>query len=335
MADMTDDVTFLGEVNLQTGRGGSSDLELDVERFFVNYRVDPRFNVQAGLFFTPIGYNNRFLYARAWLMNSIQVPDFFEEELNLFPTHSIGVTAHGEFAAEGRPPHRVCRVGLQRPAAPRPTAPSTRATSPRTRKSPAWSSGSSPATRTAASASADGPARIASDARATNSATSSTAPRPSRSSCASTGIDAYAVINTGSFSINAEYVRSTQTDELGNLARGKYTRRAASSSWRSTSAAAGSTPTCATTARACPTAAARICRCARTAGMFTRVFVPESEAVMTGVAYDLNQHTPAQGRVHPPPDWSARAQRRRVPDRFRLLETRTRPCSAQFSAPLW
>src|SRR5262245_6182843 len=96
IADMSQDFTFLGEVNLQTGRGGSSDLGIDVERFFVNYRIDPKFNVQAGLFFTPIGYNNRFLYARAWLMNSIQVPDFFEEELNLFPTHSIGVNVHGE-----------------------------------------------------------------------------------------------------------------------------------------------------------------------------------------------------------------------------------------------
>src|SRR5688572_32880121 len=74
LADMTDNATFLGEINLQTGRGGSSDLSLDVERFFVNYRVTQKFNVQAGLFFTPIGYNNRFLYARAWLMNSIQVP---------------------------------------------------------------------------------------------------------------------------------------------------------------------------------------------------------------------------------------------------------------------
>src|SRR5262245_8166055 len=108
LADMTDNATFLGEINLQTGRGGSSDLGLDVERFFVNYRVNPRFNVQAGLFFTPIGYNNRFLYARAWLMNSIQVPDFFEEELNLFPTHSIGVAVHGEFAMNNG--HRLAYV---------------------------------------------------------------------------------------------------------------------------------------------------------------------------------------------------------------------------------
>ena len=108
LADMTEAMTFLGEINFQTGRGGSADIEIDVERFFVNYQIDPRFNVQGGLFFTPIGYNNRFLYARAWLMNSIQVPDFFEEELNLFPTHSIGVAAHGEFTF--RNGHRLAYI---------------------------------------------------------------------------------------------------------------------------------------------------------------------------------------------------------------------------------
>src|SRR5262245_52725030 len=86
IADMTDDLTFLGELNLQAGRCVSNSIDLDVERFFANYRVNANINVQAGLFFTPIGFNNRFLYARAWLMNSIQVPDFYEEELNLIPT---------------------------------------------------------------------------------------------------------------------------------------------------------------------------------------------------------------------------------------------------------
>jgi hypothetical protein len=57
--------------------------------------VTNRFALQAGLFFTPIGYNNRFLYARAWLMNSIQVPDFYEEEMNLVPTHAVGVVGNG------------------------------------------------------------------------------------------------------------------------------------------------------------------------------------------------------------------------------------------------
>jgi len=92
---MTDAITFLGEINFQAARSASSEIEIDVERFFVNYRIDPRFNLQGGLYFTPIGVNNRFLYASAWLMNSIRVPDFFEEELNLFPTHSVGVGVNG------------------------------------------------------------------------------------------------------------------------------------------------------------------------------------------------------------------------------------------------
>jgi len=95
IADMTEKLTFLGEVNFQAGRGSSNALDLDVERLLVDYKLTNHFAVQGGLFFTPIGYNNRFLYARAWLMNSIQVPDFYEEELNLVPTHSVGVVGNG------------------------------------------------------------------------------------------------------------------------------------------------------------------------------------------------------------------------------------------------
>lgn len=55
ISDMTDDLTFLGELNLQSARGGSGDIDVDVERFFVDYRLHPKLNLQAGLFFTPIG----------------------------------------------------------------------------------------------------------------------------------------------------------------------------------------------------------------------------------------------------------------------------------------
>ncbi len=61
IVDLTEDFTFLTEVNLQTVRGGSSEIEVDVERIFINYDMDPRLNIQAGLYFTPIGYHNRFL----------------------------------------------------------------------------------------------------------------------------------------------------------------------------------------------------------------------------------------------------------------------------------
>ena len=105
-----------------------------MERFFVDYKLDERFNLQAGLYFTPIGYNNRFLYARAWLMNSIQVPDFFEEELNLIPTHTIGVNGYGAVRARQRAKDQLRGLGGQRPGASARTRPSTPATSTTTKR---------------------------------------------------------------------------------------------------------------------------------------------------------------------------------------------------------
>lgn len=101
IADMSDELRFLGEVNLQAVRGDSSEIELDIERMFVDYSFREGFNVQAGLYFTPIGYFNRFLYSRAWLMHSVQVPDLFEEELNLVPTHTVGAMVYGSRSLSG------------------------------------------------------------------------------------------------------------------------------------------------------------------------------------------------------------------------------------------
>ena len=116
--DLTDRIVFQSEVNFQVMRGGETEFEIDPERFYIDYRHDDLFNVQAGLFFTPIGYHNRFLYSRAWLMNSIQVPDLFEEELNLVPTHTIGVNAHGRFDLAGHSFGYVVGIGNGRATAP-------------------------------------------------------------------------------------------------------------------------------------------------------------------------------------------------------------------------
>jgi hypothetical protein len=97
MTELDDRFVYLAEVNVQVMRGLKSEFEIDVERMFLEYRVRPQFNLQAGLFFTPIGYFNRNLYARAWMMISAQVPDLFEEESGLVPTHTVGVQAHGLF----------------------------------------------------------------------------------------------------------------------------------------------------------------------------------------------------------------------------------------------
>lgn len=93
--DLADFLVFQAEINLQVARGESSEFEVDVERMYLDYMIRPEFNIMAGLYFTPIGYANRNLYARAWLMRSIQVHDFFEEEYGLMPTHSVGLNLHG------------------------------------------------------------------------------------------------------------------------------------------------------------------------------------------------------------------------------------------------
>lgn len=94
--ELPEDIVYLGEINLQAARGQQSEIEVDVERMFIEKRFSQLVNVQAGLFFTPIGYFNRTLYSRAYFMNSVQIPDLFEEELGLIPTHSIGVHMHGQ-----------------------------------------------------------------------------------------------------------------------------------------------------------------------------------------------------------------------------------------------
>jgi hypothetical protein len=292
LADMTEDATFLGEVNLQTGRGGSSDLELDVERFFVNYRIDPRFNVQAGLFFTPIGYNNRFLYARAWLMNSIQVPDFFEEELNLFPTHSIGVMAHGQFELTNG--HRIAyaaSVANGRPATP------DSAVYARDRDGKEMTGlvewlipgfkdsrvGVSGWAGTITSKYVTGLGEVMPDVDA------------DVLRLRERGLDTYVVVNHRAFSINAEFVRSTETDSLGNLGGASYVTSGGLIEGSIHLVQGKVHPYIRYDRTSLPADGGPYLSLREIEGGYTRVFIPEFEAVMSGVAFDLNQHTRLKG----------------------------------------
>lgn len=99
IGELSRDVHYLGEINFQVERGESSEFEIDVERMFIDYNLHERLNVQAGLFFTPIGYHNRKQYSRAWLSMSATVPALFEEEYGLVPTHTIGVQVYGTVPA--------------------------------------------------------------------------------------------------------------------------------------------------------------------------------------------------------------------------------------------
>ena len=110
-ANLSENLVFQGELNLQVARGESDELEVDFERFYLDYRVNEYFNFQAGFFFTPIGYHNRFLYSRAWLMHSVQIPDLFEEEFNFVPTHTVGINVHGRVPVYGQNFKYVIGVG--------------------------------------------------------------------------------------------------------------------------------------------------------------------------------------------------------------------------------
>ncbi len=101
LGELNDRLSVLSEVNLQLERGGSSEVGLDVERVYLDYRIHNWLNLQVGSFFTPIGFHNRTLYSRAWLMYSIQIPDFDEEELGLVPNHSTGIHIYGNVPTTG------------------------------------------------------------------------------------------------------------------------------------------------------------------------------------------------------------------------------------------
>jgi hypothetical protein len=94
-SELSDTLVYLAEVNLQVERGQATAFEFDVERMYFRKTFNPKLNIQAGLFFTPIGYFNRNMYSRAWMMVSAQIPDLFEEELGLIPTHTVGVQVDG------------------------------------------------------------------------------------------------------------------------------------------------------------------------------------------------------------------------------------------------
>jgi hypothetical protein len=286
---MSDVFTFLGEVNLQAARGGNNAIDLDVERFLVDYKIDPRFNLQAGLYFTPIGYNNRFLYARAWLMNSIQVPDFFEEELNLIPTHTVGLAGYGAFPLGGdRLLNWTVSVGNGRARAPdqavyaRDFSDNKEVTALLELILPGYKD-----SRIGISGWMGGidSVRLDDPSDAPVDLLTGEAMR-----LRETGLDLYAVLNTRGFSLNAEWVFSRQKDRLGNLPLDAYTMNGGLVEaalhlrggklhpflrYDKTTVRDGGGP---------------YLSLREDGGLVSRHYIPEYEGVMAGAAYDLSAH---------------------------------------------
>ena len=288
IADMTDRFAFLGEINLQAGRGGSGEIELDIERFFMDYQVNEAFNLQGGLFFTPIGYNNRFLYARAWLMHSIQVPDFYEEELNLVPTHTIGVAAYGAFslgpnarlnyivsAGNGRASAPDGAVYARDPSSSKEFTALVEVVIPGYKDSRIGISGWTGGIETSQ---VDNPGDVVPLA---------TAPKLA---LWENGLDAFVVINTRAFTFNTEGVASQQTDRLGTLPQKTY------SVWGGMAELALHTmqgrlhPFIRYDQTSVPNGGGPYLGLREGDGEMGRIYVPEFKAIMTGLAYDVNLH---------------------------------------------
>ena len=288
ISDLSADLTFLGEVNLQSARGRSGDIETDVERAFMDFRVHPKFNVQAGLFFTPIGFNNRFLYARAWLMNSTQVPDFYEEELNLVPTHTTGVAVYGEFfLGDSHRLNYIVSAGNGRATTPdaavyaRDPSPNKEFTALIELLLPGYKT-----SRIGLSGWTGTIETVKLDAMGDVSLAALAEPMEMRE----TGLDAFIVWNTRLFSLNGEIVYSRRKDLLGNLFRETYTMTGGMVEAAVHLMDGKIHPYLRYDQTSLPGGGGPYLSLRGDGDEFRRVFVPEFQAMIGGVAYDLDLH---------------------------------------------
>jgi len=95
---MKGNLKFQTEVNVEGSRGADGGaLDIEIERLYLDYGISEQFGLQVGFMFTPIGYINRNLYSRAWLMNSIRFYQAVESDAGVIPNHFVGATAYGNF----------------------------------------------------------------------------------------------------------------------------------------------------------------------------------------------------------------------------------------------
>ena len=87
-------LTFLTEINFRTKY---SRLDLGLERAFMNYQINNAFNIQTGIFSTPIGYLNRKVRTHGFLSNSVRTRDMVNLQYGLILTRIYGIKFHGSF----------------------------------------------------------------------------------------------------------------------------------------------------------------------------------------------------------------------------------------------
>jgi len=87
-----DKLTLLTEINFKSLH---NDIDVGIERCFLNYSINNLFNIRAGIYSTPFGSLNRVQRVHGFLSNSVKPRDMVNLELGLIPARIFGIELHG------------------------------------------------------------------------------------------------------------------------------------------------------------------------------------------------------------------------------------------------
>lgn len=93
-SELSDRLTFQGEIVNSFEEG---DLEIELLRSYIDYSINPKFNLQAGKVLSSIGYLNRNQRFYGYLNYSVETRDLVNKELGFSPTTTVGLKAYGTF----------------------------------------------------------------------------------------------------------------------------------------------------------------------------------------------------------------------------------------------
>lgn len=97
LGELNEKLLFQGEINFEPA--DLRDLHIEIFRAYLDYRLNPKFNLQVGKFLSPIGYLNRNQRIYGYLNNSVIPRDMVWENYGFIPGFTLGLQVYGTFDA--------------------------------------------------------------------------------------------------------------------------------------------------------------------------------------------------------------------------------------------
>ena len=120
-SDISEKWKFLSEIVFEGGpdniygvaRGTPNLMNVDIERYVVEYSYNDYLNISAGRYHTAIGYYNTAYHHGTWFQTTTGRPFLFqfEDRGGILPIHTVGATAHGLIPSGSLGLHYVAEVG--------------------------------------------------------------------------------------------------------------------------------------------------------------------------------------------------------------------------------